>query len=423
MKLQTLRDAERYLFQFIPQDDHFKFVAELGINRTKRLASFLDNPQDKIKVIHIAGTSGKGSTAQFTQTLLKSHGFKTGLHISPHLVDIRERFQINGAMISESLYLTYLNKLTDVIEKMKETAEGTPTYFEIITVLAYYIFFREEVDYAVVETGLGGQYDATNIVMSENKLCILTRIGLDHTKVLGNTLSKIADQKVRIVQRKNTIITINQRPIAQAIIEKFVKEQKATLIVAKTNSQLQLHVEGEFQKENCSLAIKALSYLSKRDGFALDWSKVTQALLHIAIPGRFEIIERDKKIIIIDGAHNPQKMSAFTRSLKKKYPGNKFTFLLAFKRGKDIRKMIQYVIPLAKKIIITQFLVDTTYTKISLSQDPETIGEFLNKQKFSNFEIIKDSKEALKRGQFESNILVITGSLYLIGEMYTSLHT
>lgn len=421
MKITSIASAENFLFGYIPQATIYKFPGSLGLDRTKKLLSLLGSPQNELSVVHIAGTSGKGSTAYLISKLLHAHGFRVGLHVSPHLTDIRERFQIDDSLISEKEFCAFLTQIIPAIDKIKRSRYGSPTYFEIITALAFYIFYKKKVNYAVVETGLGGWYDATNVVDLQNKLCILTRIGIDHTAILGNTLAKIALHKAHIIQKGNTVIMIRQKKAVQNVVEKFVKKQNAHLITVSKDTTLTLKPEGDFQKENASLAIRVLTYLSGRDSFRVDERKIRDVLLNMTIKGRFEIFEKNGKKIIIDGAHNPQKMSVFTKALKKKFPDRKFTFVVAFKEGKDMKGMLKYVFPLADKIICTQFWVNTTYSKVALSTNPEKIASLLNKFAFGNIVVEKNLEKALLGAFDDKNDVIITGSLYLLSEVYPKL--
>lgn len=193
MSINNFKQAEEFLASHIPKTTSTIFPGEVGLNRAKDFLHLLGDPQEKLKIIHVAGTSGKGSTCYLISSLLESQGFKVGLHQSPHLTDVTERFQINNQNISKEDFVDYLNKIIPAIEKIKHI-----TYFEILVGLAFYIFNDKKVDYAVMETGLGGWYDGTNVVSRPDKLSVITKIGLDHTAILGETIEKIALQKAMI---------------------------------------------------------------------------------------------------------------------------------------------------------------------------------------------------------------------------------
>lgn len=441
MKIRNFIQAQKYIYDFIPHEKA-QFPGELGLKRAKYFLKLLGNPQEKIKVIHVAGTSGKGSTAYLTSLLLNSLDFKVGLHISPHLNDLRERVQINNKLISQEKFVEYLNQIAPKIARMNTSSFGKLTYFEIMTGLAFYVFYKENVNYAVMETGMGGWFDATNVVKHPEKLAIITRIGLDHTSVLGHTLADIAIQKAKIIQPGNPVITIQQKPHVQVVIEKIAKRQKSKLSIVKPENNfskvevdlhqtsfnyqfqklmlnnLKLNMIGYHQAENCSLALTALTILSQKDKFCLNENKIRLALLKANFPGRLEIIKRGYKSIIIDGAHNPQKMASLVKTLKTLFPGRKFNWLLAFKRGKDYQHMLKQIMPLAKYIFITRFFV-SNQDLLSLSEKPENISLRLAKLGFNKYRIINNSKETLQTAYQKSDkYFIISGSLYLIAELY-----
>src|SRR3989339_1709335 len=227
--IKTFKQAEAFLALHIPKTSTQTFPGELGLNRAKYFLHLLGNPQEKLKIIHVAGTSGKGSTCYLISSLLISQGFKVGLHQSPHLTDVTERFQINNQIISKKEFVFYLNKIIPVINMVGKTFHGQLTYFEILVGLAYLIFYEKKVDYAVIETGLGGKYDGTNIVSRSDKLSVLTKIGLDHINILGKTIEEIAYQKAMIINEKSQAISINQDPKAEKVIREVAKEKKAKL--------------------------------------------------------------------------------------------------------------------------------------------------------------------------------------------------
>ncbi|EKE19031.1 MAG: hypothetical protein ACD_9C00161G0002 [uncultured bacterium] len=457
MKIQNLAQLEAFLKTRIPTREAL-FMGDIGLKRAKYFMKILGNPQNKIKVIHIAGTSGKGSTAYLTSNILVSQGFKVGLQVSPHVLDIRERLQINNELPKEKLILKYFNQILPFIKKMEQCKYGMPTYFEILVGLAYLMFAKEKLDYAVIETGLGGKLDATNTVTSKNKICIITKIGLDHTEILGKTISKIASEKAGVIQKQNTTINIQQTKDAQCVINKrcneknsrfynikqdtnfsiissspqktifdFKFQEKNTLRQKKTTARkchslekINLGLVGVHQAENCSLALECLMLLSKRDKFKIDESKLKTALEKITIPGRLEIRKIGKQNVIIDGAHNPQKMKVLTNNISKIYPDQKFAFIVAFKKGKDYKEMLKNIIPLADKIYLTQFSLagDNHWNSVENFE----ISEFLKNKNFKNFSIIKNNKTDVADIIWKTKKpIVITGSLYLIGTIYSNI--
>lgn len=410
----SITDIEKYLDTFIPTKMLSRFPGEEGLIRTSEFLRLLGSPQNKLKIIHVAGTSGKGSTSLMISSLLISQGYKVGLHLSPHLLDIRERTEINNSLIEEKQYVRYFNEIVPALEKIKNSHFGTITYFEVMVGFVYYVFEKEQVDYAVVEVGLGGKYDGTNVIDRSDKLSVVTRIGLDHTKVLGATLSQIAYQKAMICAEQGDLITIPQVRSAAKMIEKVVHDKKGNLFVAEIK-KLTVGLKGEYQKENASLAVAVVSHLAKRDGFQFQGPH--SLFKSLRFKGRFDVIQNNNRNIILDGAHNPQKMRAFLGSVKKEYPNKKFTFVIAFKHGKEYAKMLTFIIPLASKIIATSIFSDNPDFGY-LSTSTEEIQSALKKQGFTNILIAKTNQETKLAIERERGDIIATGSLYLVGDIY-----
>lgn len=445
MNIRNLQQFEEFLKTRIPSREAL-FMGDIGLRRAKYFMKLLGNPQNKIGVIHIAGTSGKGSTAYLVSHILQSQGFKVGLSISPHIFDIRERMQINNDLPEEKLILKYFQEILPIIRKMENTKYGSPTFFEINVGLAFYMFAKEKVDYAVMETGLGGTLDATNTVSKKNKICLLTKIGLDHTEILGKTVKEIAQQKAGIIQKNNLVIAhqpVSRSSSSDVILKKCEEKNAKLFFVGKKNysitsstpqqtifdflfldtiyKNINLGLIGQHQAENCSLALACFSLLSKRDKFLIDEGMLRKSLRNIQIPGRMEILNIKKHTVIVDGAHNPQKMKTFANNLSKIYPQQKFIFLVAFKKGKDFEKMLKTIIPLADKILLSRFSTSTMDNHWS-STDNETIAIFLKSLNFKKFAIISsDLPDILNNIKKSPKPVVITGSLYFIGSVYNHL--
>ena len=225
-----------YLKTFIPKEKAQKFVGNWGLDRAKRLLHYLDNPQEKIKVIHIAGTSGKGSTAFLMANILKSQNQKVGLHISPYLLDLKEVFQINLEFVEEEILVQSFTIFRQAILKLQKNDKQNPTFYEILASFSYFLFWQQKVDFAVIEVGLGGLFDCTNTVSNPNKICGLNLIGFDHQKILGNSITEIATQKAGIIQTKNLVFAIQQKyPQATEIFIKTAQQKQAKIhFISKT---------------------------------------------------------------------------------------------------------------------------------------------------------------------------------------------
>ncbi len=438
--LHSISDIEGYILQYIPISSATRFPGQEGILRTKEFLAFLGSPQNTLKVIHVAGTSGKGSTSFMISNFLEAQGYKVGLHLSPHLLDVRERTEINNELIEEQKYVSYFEEIVPVIEKMKNSKLGKITYFEILVGFAYYVFAREKVDYAVMETGLGGEFDGTNVVDRSDKLSIITKIGFDHMKILGHTLSQIAHQKAMICAEKGTLISIYQKPAVEKEIAAIVEKKNAHLFIIKKKTLHKIQIEnnktiftflwnnqiyknftisllGVHQAENASLAIAALLYLGNRDGFLIKWDLIQKRAEHLRFKGRMDVILRENNTLILDGAHNVQKMNAFLKTVASISPHKKYTFVVAFKNDKEHMKILKYIISLANKIIVTTIFSEKQ-DLFHFSADPTYIRDALIHQGFTDVIIIKKIQEVMHAIHSSNDDVIVTGSLYLLGDIY-----
>lgn len=440
MKLKNFEEAVQFLYAHIPPSNQKLYPGPIGVERTKYVLKLVGSPQEKLKVIHIAGTSGKGSTSYLTSILLNSHGFKVGLHVSPHILDIRERIQIDNRNISKEKFVEYLNDLVPIIEQTDQSKLGRLTYAELLVILAFYSFFKESVDFTVIETNLGGLFDTTNSVDNPQKIAIITQLGLDHTKILGRTIREIAIQKAGIIQNRNRVVTLWQAPLANLEIEKRCKLTKSQLTWVKPETtyskvkvsadktlfyyefgnyglEIELKLIGKHQAQNCSLALTAFIQASEQYGFQIKINKILNILKTATWPGRFEQFKIGKSKIIIDGAHNSQKMASLLQTLKQIYPDRKFNFLLSFKQDKNVRAMLKTISKRAFKIYLSNFFTNK-YDWHHVSKDLKFMEDILRQMDFKNFESSSNHQKILKKAIEESEILVITGSIYFISELY-----
>jgi dihydrofolate synthase/folylpolyglutamate synthase len=435
--VKTLRDAEQYLQKFVQKE---LIPGNLMLKRMEYFLNLLGNPQDKVKIIHVAGTSGKSSTAYLISKILSDQGLKTGLHLSPHLYQMRERWLINNQLITKGTVCNYVKRLKPYIEKMDKSPYKIPTFYELALAMAFLLFYEEKVDYAVIETGLGGLLDPTNSVHSEGKVAVLTKIGLDHTEILGNTLEKIAREKAGIIKHNNTVITIEQdlsvlevfdeaaeknnsylqlvRPLKNFSIKEYSEKGTkfdfyfADLVLENVTSP----VLGDFQIENLALAITTVKTLQIRDKWKFHRTNLINTINQTVVPGRLQIIKDNEKSFIIDGAHNEQKMLALVHSLKKIFPEKKFIFLIAFKHNKDYPAMLKHIVEIAEKIVITRFIKEGQ-DMVHKSVDTDEISYELNKLDYHSYQIEENPEEGLKACLVEKDMMtVVTGSIYFIGD-------
>lgn len=408
--IQTIQQATNTLLSYIPKPGsmHHNYKLE----RMQQLMELIGNPQNTYPVVHIAGTSGKTSTAYFIQGLLQAAGKKTGLTVSPHIQSITERIQIDGKPLSEELFVRYLNQLLEKVENV----DITPTYFELLVALAYLTFKEEKVDYAVIETGLGGLLDGTNVVTRPDKVCVITDIGLDHTDVLGKTLPEIALQKAGIVQPGNTLILQQQVDnIANVIADEAVKRQvDQVLMVPDADVTLALSA---FQRRNWAAATTTYKYIAKRDVLPkLATISADRAMLHQA-PGRMELFTVGQKTIILDGAHNQQKLQALMQSLREKHLDS-LTVVVSFVSDKHylLNECLGELQPLTKELIVTDFsaLQDMGRSAGAI----EDITEAARKRGFSQVSERRNPQQAIDYALAQpGDTVLVTGSLYLVAQV------
>jgi dihydrofolate synthase/folylpolyglutamate synthase len=417
MKITSLQSANKILMKYVPLAKTLT-GKNLTLDRTMELLKIVGNPHNKLKVIHVAGTSGKTSTSYYISKLLTLTGKKVGLTVSPHVDSITERIQINGTPISEKKFCKYLEEFLGKIKN------ENPTYFELMIAFAYYVFAKEKVDYAVMETGLGGSQDSTNVSQKEDKVCVITDIGYDHMNILGNTLKEITSQKAGIIWNKNQVIMYKQKPEILNEVEKRTKEFAAKLTLVDYHKEKQFKFFSTlptFQQRNWTLARKVLEFIVKRDKLKKIGNSELAKSVEIQVPGRMETVIFNGKKIIMDGAHNEQKMKAFVNSLKSRYPTTKFNFLLAKKEGKECEDVIKTLKPIMNNLIITTF--ETTQDMPIVSMDPNIILGICNKYKVKNVQILPNNKNALKKfTELDGENFVITGSFYLLSQIRKSMN-
>lgn len=390
-----------------------------GLGRIHKLLKALDNPQDIIPGIIIAGTNGKGSVASTIASILSAQGYDTGLYTSPHLISITERIKINGIHILETDLSSILLELKQIYEKL----EIEPSYFEIITAAAYLYFARRNVDINVLEVGLGGRWDATNVITPIAS--VITNISKDHSEYLGEQIAQIAAEKACIIKPSVPVIT-GATGEALKVIEHEASKNSSPIIVHKREfsieeqdkesfsytgvswkiEDLSSNLRGKYQLENLSLAIATLEVINEKHNIQVQESSIKKGLLKINWSGRFEII-REEPPIILDGAHNPGAAKSLVESIKEIYPNTKFTFLVGMLDDKGHLEFIEGISSIAGKLIIT--IVPSERT----ADTDELLA--LAQKHIENIEIIENYKTAYSTVLNSNEPSCITGSLYLVG--------
>jgi dihydrofolate synthase/folylpolyglutamate synthase len=406
-----------------------------NLQRMSDLLKQLGNPHLKQPSVHVAGTKGKGSTSAMIASSLTTSGYRTGLFTSPHLHTIRERIAINGDPITEDDFSSALEGIWDVIETINTKVPENPiTTFEALTALAFMYFSKKGVEFQVLEVGLGGRLDATNIVKPE--VSVITSLSLDHTDILGDTLQKIAREKAGIIKSKVPLITANQQPEALTVLEEVSENQSASITLigrdvtfkrTDFNSEMQEmqiagtildrpfehHVRipllGMHQLENAALAITTLECLRSK-GYPIPYDGIYHGMANVLWPGRLEQLQ-DNPRIIIDGAHNTWSAKKLREALDEYYKYNSLHLIVGFSSDKDLTGMINEWAPLSSTVITTQSRHPRSVNPENMATEFEKFG--IKAQSMPNITLAL--QEARDHAQ-ENDIILVTGSLFIISE-------
>ena len=405
--IHNFEEAREVLAKFVPS----RGTTPYKLDNMRRLMTELGDPQNSYRVVHVAGTSGKTSTSYYVAALLGQTGKKVGLTVSPHVDEVNERLQVNLAPMPEVEFCSVLEEFLSVIEK----SDIKPSYFELLVALAYWEFARQKVDYAVVEVGLGGLLDGTNVISRPDKVCVITDIGLDHTNVLGGDLTSIAYQKAGIITSHNPVFTYEQDQKVMDEIKKRCETEHAQLF-AITEPKNSAHHLPIFQQHNFGLAQEVAEYIVARDTLKpLGKVHIHKASLTY-VPARMETIEVGGKLVILDGAHNPQKMGALVNSLRDKFPNRKMTVLLGLLSGKDLKGVVKELMPITDNLIATSFAAEQDMPRQSI--DPKEIIAAAKAQGITSTKKVTKPEEAFKTALEGKNPLVlVAGSFFLLNHI------
>lgn len=404
-----------------------KFGSHPGMKRIDALCKAFDNPQDGLKYVHVAGTNGKGSTCHMIASVLKESGYKVGLFTSPFVVDFRERIQINGEMIPENELAEIVSEVKPVVERLsKEGIE--PTEFEIITVTAFLYFLRQKCDIVVLEVGLGGLLDSTNIIKS-SEVSVITSISLDHTNILGDSLLKIAEHKCGIFKEGGNVVGYPQPDFA---VERFIKDKAkeknckyyphelskirlireeldgSTIIYAGCTFKIPL--TGKHQLYNFATAAAAMNVL-KQNGWNITYKSLIDGIGKLKIPARTEIVSRSP-LTIIDGGHNAEGIDALCNSLVKFCADKKIIAVFGMMRDKDYGYAVRKLAPLCERIYTTEASNPRTVPAKELAGE---IKPFCKKVK-AECSPQKAYAKAVKKAK-DDDVILVCGSLYLASDI------
>lgn len=415
-------------------NDKDKYGSRLGLESVGRLLELLGNPQKGLKYIHVAGTNGKGSTSSYLAHCLQSAGYKVGLYTSPYLERFNERMQINGMDIPDEDLARITQMVKEKASLMVEEGLEHPTTFEIVTSIAFVYYQEEKTDYVVLEVGLGGRFDSTNII-DTSIASVITTLDYDHIEILGDTLGKIAYQKGGIIKKNGIVISYPQDDEALAVLKDVSKEMDAEFyldpvenILIKDQSEfgsrfdfdfnnntlkdIKISMLGEYQIYNASLAICTLLVLREKNLVKITDEEIYQGVLETKWKGRLEVMRRNPTFLI-DGAHNLQGITHLAKTLKL-FKYNKLILGIGILKDKDYSKMVELLGPLADKVVVTE-------VRMPRKLDADILAKEIEKY-VSEIYVEKDIKKAIEKTielANDDDLIVFGGSLYLIGEVRT----
>ena len=351
-------------------DEVSKYGSVLGLENMRELLGRLGNPQDDLKFIHISGTNGKGSVLAYLSTILSGGGYRTGRYISPTLFSYRERIQVDEQKIEKESLAHHVTAIAKAIEEMKAENAGNPTAFEVETALAFLYFKEKDCDIVVLETGLGGALDATNIIKT-TVMEVIAPISMDHMEFLGDTLEKIAMQKAGIIKPHTAVVSASQEPDAKKVLDHVCKENQCSMYMVdpaqitdvlydveeqqfsyKNWKNVKITLAGSYQILNAALALEGVEEL-RRLGYHLSEEQVRQGLYRAVWRGRFTLLSKNPAVII-DGAHNPGAAKELKHSLDLYFKGKDLYYIFGVFQDKDYQEVIRLTAPLAKHIITVQ---------------------------------------------------------------------
>jgi len=435
---RSYKEAMSYLFAQTDYEkqSHLRYnVSTFSLKRMEKLLSLLGNPHKKIPTAHIAGTKGKGSTATMLAKMLEANGYKVGLYTSPHVVHLHERITVNSEMISERQMYRLLNRVHAPVEKLSKS--DPPTFFEIMTALAFLHFADTKVDIGVIETGLGGRLDSTNVIKPQ--VVGITSLSLDHQNQLGETIDSIAKEKAGIFKRGVPAVTVQQEPAAMQVLKSHAEAVKAPLSVTGSSEidfsqrfetsrehgphtriclttptskfeHLRVPLHGKHQAINCGLALAMLDKL-KSSGYEIDSEKAAKGLHQVSLVGRMEMICDDPRIMI-DAAHNAASIKALIHAVGQNIPYDSMVVIFGCNNDKDARMMLGNLQYGADKVIFTR-------SNSPKAMSPQDLGDLYTEICGKMYQTAMSLGEALRLARSaisREDLILITGSFYLIGQ-------
>ena len=409
-------------------DEVSKYGSVLGLDNMRELLERLGNPQDDLKFIHISGTNGKGSALSYMSTILSGAGLRTGRYISPTLYAYRERIQVDGEMIDRESLAALVTVVKEAVDAMEAEKKGSPTVFEVETALSFLYFKEKKCDIVVLETGLGGTLDATNVVKT-TVMEMISSIGMDHMEFLGGTLQEIAENKAGIIKPRTWVVSAEQDPQAAAVIRRVCREKECRLSVVDPDAFQDVHygydrqtfsykdwkdveitLAGTYQVTNAALALEAVEAL-RNLGYSLTEEQVRKGMKEAFWRGRFSVIHKNP-VVVIDGAHNPAAAKVLKDSLETYFQGKDLHFIFGVFADKDYQSVISMTAPLAKHIITIQ----TPDNQRALPAEQLRDAEKVNPSVEAAGSIREAVRKSMENAQ-KDDVIVAFGSLSFLGEL------
>lgn len=402
-----------------------KFGSKLGLHNITELLSRLGNPQDKLRFIHIAGTNGKGSVAAFSASVLKEAGYRVGLFTSPYIFRFEERIRINGEEISETDLAHYTSRVKDAIDQMVADGMTHPTEFEVVTAIGLLYFYEKECDIVVLEVGLGGRLDATNVIRTP-EVCVITAMDYDHMEYLGNTLTEITGEKCGILKEGTPVAVYEEQPVeALSTIKKSAQEKSCPLYFPKETAlleesllgsrftyggeEIKISLLGPHQVKNAALSLCVLDIL-KEKGWKISQEAILRGMKETRHSGRFEVLS-ENPLFIMDGAHNEAGMKTFRDAVVKHLSDKKKIFIMGMLRDKEYEKSLEIIGGLWDKMYTVTVPNPRTLEAEELAECAKKYGDHVTPMGISHA-VLSATFEA-----DENTAVVAFGSLYLLGEI------
>ena len=398
----------------------------LGLEEISKVLDRLGNPEKQLKFVHIAGTNGKGSTATLVESCLRKAGYRVGLYTSPHLIRYNERFKVDGEEISDEL----LASATERVKEVVDTLEKAPTQFELMTCVGFCCFLEAGCDIVVLEVGLGGRSDTTNVIPVP-EAAVITRIGLEHTEILGDTLEKITAEKAGIIKEGGTVVLGDPTPEVLGVTTEICQKHHAELLLSdpaeakpisrsmegqtfawKQYSEICLSLLGSHQLQNGCTALLTIEALRGKDWKISD-EAVLEGFRTAVWPGRFECVSKNPTVII-DGGHNQQCAEAIADALNEYFPGKKCTFLIGVMADKNFKGIFDALLPLAEKVYA---VTPDSSRALKAPRLCEKLNEEYGYTAAKSFERLEDAVRELFETAREDDLICICGSLYMVGDV------